>query len=331
MIDAPFAPLLESYFTRRLQQQRRASPNTIAAYRDTFRLLLGYVHDNHGTAPAELLLADLNADRIAAFLQHLEAVRGNNVRTRNARLAAIHSFFRYAALEEPTHAAMIQRVLAIPQKRAEKKVVQFLRRDEMDAMLTAPDRGTRLGRRDHALMLIAVQTGLRVSELIGLLWKDIVFGTGAHVRCLGKGRKERCTPLTHQGVDALRRWKQELSPNADDPVFPSARGGHLSRDAVERLLRKHARAAASACTSLESKRVPPHMLRHTNAVDLLQSGVDCSVIALWLGHESTRTTQVYLAADLATKERAIARTAPHGTAAGRYKPPDKLMAFLQEL
>ncbi len=331
MIDVPLAPLLETFFTRRLNQQRRASPNTIAAYRDAFRLLLQFVHATHGKAPSDLCLADLNGEIIGAFFDHLEANRGNSVRTRNARLAAIHSFFRYAALEEPTHAEVIQRVLAIPQKRAENKVVEFLRRDEVKALLAAPDRDTWIGRRDHALMLLACQTGLRVSEIIGLTWQDIELRNGPHVRCVGKGRKERCTPLTRQCVNVLRAWQRERVADPSSPVFPSMRAGHLSRDAVERLARKHAQAAGPNCPSLHARRVTPHMLRHTNAVDLLQSGVDLTVIALWLGHESVQTTQIYLAADLTIKEKALARTAPLEARGRRYKPSDDLMAFLQAL
>ncbi|MFT5430978.1 MAG: integrase/recombinase XerD [Myxococcota bacterium] len=332
MSDATLAPLLESFFIKRLTQQQGASPNTIAAYRDAFRLLLRYVQDTYGKAPATLKLTDLDAGVITAFLQHLETDRGNSIRTRNVRLAAIHAFYHYSAFEEPAHAAVIQRVLAIPQKRAEKKLVEFLHRDEVEAMLAAPNPDTRLGRRDHAILLVAAQTGLRVSELIGLSWADLQLdGAGAHVRCVGKGRKERSTPLTKQASTVLRNWKREIGAGDGAPVFPSNRGGHLSRDAVERLVRKHAETAAATCASLVGKRVTPHMLRHTTAVDLLQSGVDCTVIALWLGHESIRTTHIYLAADLALKEKALARTAPHETSPGRYRPADHLMAFLQGL
>lgn len=331
MNTAKLAPLLEAFFTNRLVRQRRASPNTIAAYRDTFRLLLRFTQDTLSKAPSEILLADLDASVVGQFLDHLEKERDNSVRTRNARLAAIRSFFRYAALEEPAHSDSIRRVLAIPQKRYDKNVVAFLNRAEVEALLAAPDRTTWIGRRDHALMLLACQTGLRVSEITHLRWEDVELGTGAHVRCRGKGRKHRCTPLAKQIVTVLCAWRKEMAPALSDPVFPSLRRGVLSRDAVERLVKKHAAKAQTTCPSLSKKNVSPHVLRHTTAVDLLHSGVDRSVIALWLGHESVETTQIYIDADLAIKERALARTAPVNTGPSRYKPPDELLAFLQGL
>lgn len=328
---AKLPPLLEGFFTSRLSQQRRVSPHTIAAYRDTFRLLLRFTHKHLGKAPSDMLLADLDASVIGAFLEHLETERGNSIRTRNARLAAIRSFFSYAALEEPAHGEIIRRVLAIPQKRFERNIVAFLGRDEVEALLAAPDQQTWLGRRDHALLLLACQTGLRVSEITQLQWKDVECAKGPHVRCTGKGRKERCTPLTKQVVSVLQAWFRECRPRRMDPVFPSLRGGHMSRDAVERLVGKHADTARHACPSLRRKRVSPHVLRHTTAVDLLQAGVDRSVIALWLGHESVETTQIYIDADMTIKERALSRTAPVATGAKRFKPPDELLAFLEGL
>ena len=325
------APLLEAFFTDRLQRQRQVSPHTIAAYRDSFRLLLGFAEIHLEKQPSELVLDNLDARFIGAFLDHLEKERGNSVRTRNARLAAIHSFFHYAALQEPAHSALIQRVLAIPQKRFMRTLVDFLTRDEVNALLASPDPTTWLGRRDRALMLFAAQTGLRVSEVIGLRWQDVQLATGPHVRCEGKGRKERCTPLTRHTVTVLRSWRKEQSPRSCDPVFPTRRCTALSRDAVERLVRKHARSACQTCPSLQRKSVTPHVLRHTTAVDLLQSGVDRSVIALWLGHESVQTTQMYIDADLAIKQRALARTTPEHVPAGRYLPPDPLLAFLSGL
>ena len=325
------AGLLEAFFTQRLQQQRNASPNTIAAYRDTFRLLLGFAQVRLHTPPSELLLAELDAALIAAFLQHLEKVRGNTARTRNARLAAVHSFFRFVALQEPAHSATCQRVLAIPTKRASRKLVTSLTRDEQLALLASPDRSTWLGRRDHAMLVLLLQTGLRVSELRALRREDIVLSTGAHVRCHGKGRKERCTPLTRDSVSVLRAWLAERAGAPSEPVFPSRRNTQLSRDAVERLVAKYAAIASATCTTLRTKRVSPHVLRHTTAVSLLQAGNDRSVIALWLGHESIETTQMYLDADLAMKERALARTAPLRAGPGRYRPPDRLLAFLNAL
>lgn len=325
------AGLLEPFFTQRLQQQRNASPNTIAAYRDTFRLLLAFAQQRLRKAPSELLLAQLDATLVTAFLQHLEKVRGNSARTRNARLAAIHSFFRFAALQEPAHAATCQRVLAIPTKKNERKLVTSLTRLEQDALVAAPDRTTWLGRRDHAVLVLFLQTGLRVSELRELRCEDVVLSTGAHVRCRGKGRKERCTPLTRETASVLRAWLAERAGSPRDPALPSRRGTQLSRDAVERLVTKYTIAAHAACSSLRGKRVTPHVLRHTTAVSLLQAGNDRSVIALWLGHESIETTQMYLDADLSMKERALARTAPLRTSPGRYRPPDTLLAFLSGL
>jgi site-specific recombinase XerD len=325
------APLLEAFFTHRLAQQRHASAHTVAAYRDTFRLLLNFVHQRVGTAPSELDLQDLDAPLIGTFLEHLERQRRNSVRTRNARLAAIHSFFRYAALREPGHSALIQRVLAIPHKRFDRAVVTFLTRPEVRALLAAPDRQTWIGRRDHALLVLAVQTALRVSELTQLRCQDVHLGAGAHVRCLGKGRKERCTPLTSQTVAVLRPWLRELAAHSGDPLFPSRRGGRLSHDAVERLVDTYAARASQSCSSLATKHISPHVLRHTGAMQLLHAGVDRSVIALWLGHESIETTEVYVHADLSMKERAIARTAPSPTTARRYHAPDRLLAFLNGL
>lgn len=325
------APLLEAFFTERLLRQRRASPNTVAAYRDTFRLLLRFAQARLGKTPSTLPLSSLDATLVGAFLDHLETDRHNSIRSRNARLAALHSFFQYAALHAPDHGGMIQRVLAIPQKRFERNLVRFLAHHEIETLLSAPDRNTWLGRRDYTLLIVAVQTGLRVSELTALRCEDVTLGYGAHVRCHGKGRKERCTPLSPQVAGALRGWLRERNGAPLDPLFPSLRGGRLSRDAVEKLVTKHAAVAGQNCPSLGAKRVTPHLLRHTTAVQLLQAGVDRSVIALWLGHEQIETTQMYLDADLAMKERALAKTAPLPRYAARYKPDDQLLAFLQGL
>ncbi len=325
------APLLQAFFTERLMQQRRASPHTIAAYRDTFRLLLAFIQRRQRTAPSHVDLEDLDAPLVCAFLDYLEKERGNTTRTRNARLAAIRSFFRYAAMREPAASGLIQRVLAIPHKRHDRGTVSFLDRDEVDALLAAPDRSTWFGRRDHALLLLAVQTGLRVSELTQLRWDDVELGRGAHVRCTGKGRKERCTPLLPTTVAVLRQWMRALRPRASGPLFPSRRGTALSRDAVEHLLAKYVAVAQRHQPRLRGRRLSPHALRHTNAMQLLHAGVDTSVIALWLGHESPETTQMYLHADLTLKERAIAKTAPPRAAAKRYRPDDRLLAFLEGL
>lgn len=326
-----FPGLLEGFFTDRLLRERQVSPNTIASYRDTFRLLLNFAQVQLKKEPSALELEDLDAPFIAEFLHSLESDRGNSARTRNTRLAAIHSFFRYAALQEPRFSALIERVLAIPSKRYERKPIDFLTRPEIEALLAAPDLSTWGGRRDRALLLLAVQSGLRVSELVGLRREDIVLGSGAHVRCLGKGRKQRCTPLRRQVTAVLRDWLQENDARPTDPLFPNARGGELSRDGVEYLLRKHVAVARKQCPSLANKRISPHVLRHSAAMDLLQHGIDRSMIALWLGHESLETTQMYLHADLARKEEALAKTAPLNVPPGRYRPDDTLLAFLEGL
>jgi site-specific recombinase XerD len=325
------AGLLEAFFTERLQHQRNASPNTIAAYRDTFRLLLVFAQERLHKAPSALPLIDLDATFVATFLQHLEKQRHNSVRTRNARLAAIHSFFRYVALQEPAYSATCQRVLAMPSKKFSRRLVTSLTRAEQEALLAAPDRTTWIGRRDHAIILLLLQTGLRVSEMRDLRCEDVVLTTGAHVSCRGKGRKERCTPLTRETISTIKAWLAERAGVATEPAFPSRRGATLSRDAVERLVAKYAEIAIAACPSLRSKRVTPHVLRHTTAVSLLQAGNDRAVIALWLGHESIETTQMYLDADLTMKERALARTAPLRAGPGRYRPDDTLLAFLSGL
>lgn len=325
------APLLQAFFSERLERQRRASPHTIAAYRDTFRLLLRFAETRLAKTPSQLLLEDVDASFVSAFLDHLEEVRGNSPRTRNARLAAIRSFFHFAAVREPALAGLIQRVLAIPQKRFDRDLVIFLNRAEIDALLAAPDRTTRVGRRDYALLVLAVHTGLRVSEITALRAADLVFRAAAHVRCHGKGRKERCTPLTRQTVAVMRAWLAENHATPDAFVFPSPRNAPLSRDAIERIVSKHANTAARQCSTLTRKHVTPHVLRHSTAVGLLEAGVDRAVIALWLGHEGVETTQMYLDADLAMKERALARTAPPRVGPARFRPRDSLLAFLESL
>jgi integrase/recombinase XerD len=325
------APTLQAFFSDRLTRQRHASPHTIAAYRDTWRLLLTFAAHRAGKQPSQLDLSDLDAPMISAFLDHLEHERGNTPRTRNARLAAICSLFRYAALRHPEHAQVIARVLAIPPKRYDKALVTYLTEPELAALLAAPDRSTWAGRRDHALILLAAQTGLRVSELTGLTTSDVHLGAGAHVSCHGKGRKDRITPLTAGTIAVLRTWMAERGGQPGQPLFPARTGGRLSRDAIERRLTRHTATAAATCPSLKTKNVTAHTLRHTTAMRLLHAGTDTSVIALWLGHEQTDTTQIYLHADLAIKEKALARTTPPDTRPGRYKPPDQLLAFLEAL
>jgi integrase/recombinase XerD len=325
------APVLQAFFTDRLITQRNASPQTIAAYRDTFRLLLRFAHDQTGKQPFQLDIDDLDAPLIGGFLNHLEQARGNSPRTRNARLGAIHSFYRFAALEHPEHAQTIARVMAIPTKRHESSIVSYLDLDEIKALLAAADPSTWLGRRDHALLVLMIQTGVRVSELTGLSVSDVHLGTGAHIRVTGKGRKKRATTLTGETVDVVRAWLSERRGEPDEPLFPTRQGRPLSRYTVGVVVAKHAAAAAVGCSSLKTKRITPHTLRHTNAMLLRTKGVDIATIALWLGHESTQTTHIYEHADPALKEQAIARTAPLGAKPGRYRPPDTLLAFLEGL
>ncbi|MHB1717294.1 MAG: tyrosine-type recombinase/integrase [Acidimicrobiales bacterium] len=325
------APTLEAFFTERLARQKQVSPQTVAAYRDAIRLLLGYLHDEHGITPCKVRIEDLDAEVIVAFLDHLEANRHNGARTRNARLAAIRSLFSYASLRHPDHAALIQRVLAIPQKRFDKTIVPYLTQPEVDALLSAPDRSTWEGRRDVALLAMTAQTGLRVSELVDLNCGDLELRSGAHLRCRGKGRKERVTPLTKEIVAVLNAWLDERCGLPEDPLFPARTGRRVKRGAIERRVAKYRARAIAICPSMNDKRLTPHVLRHTAAMQLLQAGVDATVIALWLGHSDVRSTQAYLQGDLTIKESALARVTPTGTKPGRYRPPDPLLAFLEGL
>jgi integrase/recombinase XerD len=327
----PLAPLLQAFFIERLTKERQASPHTVSAYKTSFSLLLRFARDRLGKAPSHILLDELDAPLIASFLHHLEVERKNSVRTRNARLAAIHSFFHYIAVLVPDHADQVKRVLDIPHKRFDRRLVDFLSRAEFEALLAAPDRKTWIGRRDHTLLLVAIQSGLRASELAHLRIDQIVSGTCAYIRCTGKGRKERCTPLTRQTMDALRAWLKERGGDPEDAVFPSYRRGALSLDAVEKIVTRYTATAAKTCPSLRYKRVTPHVLRHTAAMQLRYAGVDLSVIALWLGHESIDTTQIYLDADLASREAAVSRLAPLPSGYRRYRATDDLLAFLSGL
>jgi site-specific recombinase XerD len=325
------APTLEAFFTSRLINEKGVSPHTIAAYRDTFRLLLAFAHKHTGKQPAALELEDLDTQLITAFLDHLEHGRGNSPRTRNARLAAIHSLFRYANLRHPEHAALIARVIAVPTKRFDRAIVTYLTPEEVDALLSAPDRDRWIGRRDRALLTLTIQTGMRVTELTSLDWQDVHLNAGPHVQIAGKGRKQRATPLTTHTVAVLREWLKERTGQPGQPLFPTSRGKPLSRDAVALLVAKHANTASCVCPTLHNKTVSPHTLRHTAAMNLLHAGVDSTVIALWLGHESVEATQIYLHADMQIKERALARTTPPDSTPGRYRPPDRLLAFLEAL
>jgi site-specific recombinase XerD len=326
-----FAALLQRFFTQRLMQQRQVSPHTISSYRDTFRQFLKFVQLRLHKPPSRLNFEEIDAPLIVAFLDYLEKQQGVSIRSRNLRLTAIHSFFRYAAFEAPAHGAQIQRVLAIPSKRFTRTLVEFLTRPEVDALLAAPDSRVWSGRRDHAFILVAVQTGLRLSEMTGLKRKDLILGTGAHLRIIGKGRKERCIPLATSTRAVLTSWLREPPRGDGDVLFPNARGERLSVHGVQYLLNKHRMTAAKLCPSLKDKRLTVHRLRHTMAMDLLQAGVDRAVIALWLGHESVETTQIYLEATLAMKEQALAKIKPPPGKAGRYRPGDRLLGFLNSL
>jgi site-specific recombinase XerD len=331
MTIATLPALIQQFFTDRLSTQMEASPNTIASYRDTFRLLLRFASEQTGRAPTKLKIEDVDSGLVGDFLTHVETQRRNSARSRNARLAAIRSFFRFVAMHEPAYMLHCQRILAMPSKRFVRRTVAFLDRAEMDALLAAPDRATWVGRRDHTILIVALQTGLRVSEIIHLRRCDIVTGTGAHLRCEGKGRKQRCTPLRQETLKVLEVWLRERAGSDGDPLFPTIRGTKLSRDAVERLVRRHTLSASTSCPSLIGKRVSPHVLRHSTAMELLLHGVDQSVIALWLGHESVETTQIYMHADLRLKEKALERITAPESHPGRYRPDDTLLAFLEAL
>jgi len=331
MTAASFPSLLQRFFTHRLLGQLSASPHTVASYRDTFRLLLRFAADRLRRAPSDLQLEQLDASFLGTFLDYLEHERGNCVRTRNTRLAALHAFFRYVALSEPAYALHCQRVLAIPSKRYARGPVEFLSEEEVTALVATPNPTKWIGRRDRTLLLVAANTGLRNSELAALRWEDVALEAGAHVRCLGKGRKTRCTPLRPDVAAAVKAWFAEQGGDTAGPVFPNSRGGFLSADALQRLVAKHTAVARQRCPSLVRKTVTPHTMRHTAAMSLLRRGVDITVIALWLGHESTETTQIYVHADMRLKEQALAHATPSGTTIRRYRPPDDLLTFLESL
>ena len=328
---ADFSPLCQSFFSKRLITQRKASSHTVSAYAQTFRLFIAYAQKRLRTPPAMLSLAQLDASFVAEFLDNLESSRSNGARSRNARLASLRSFYHYAALEAPQHASLIQRVLAIPYKRLTRRLVNYLTRPEIEAVLASVDKSTWIGRRNHALLLVAMQTGLRLSEITGLRQRDVVLGRGAHVRCEGKGRKERCTPLAKPTVVVLKAWINEQGDDESLFLFPSSRGGRLSADAVQHALAKHVATARTMCPSLIKKHVTPHVLRHTAAMELFQAGVDRSLIAIWLGHESLDTTQIYLDANLQLKEAVLNRLNPVRSKPGRYRPDDQLLAYLKTL
>jgi site-specific recombinase XerD len=325
------APSLQAFFITRLGSERDVSPHTIDSYRHTFRLLLTYAKNQTGKAPSELEFGDLDAALVSGFLDHLQRDRGCGVGTRNTRLAAVHSFFRFASYRHPEHADTIGQVLAIPQKKTESRPRSFLTAVEMEALLAAPDLSSRTGRRDHVLLALALQTGLRLSELTGLRCQDVELRTAAHVKCLGKGRKRRDTPLDRATVSLLRAWLKERDGQPEDPLFPSRQGGRLSSDAVQRLVAKHVAAARARRPSIESKRISAHNLRHSCAMDLLSNGVDIATLALWLGHEKLDSVNPYVHADLTMKEQALDRRSPLKSRASRYRPGDTLLSFLESL
>jgi site-specific recombinase XerD len=325
------APTLQAFFTDRLTKQLHASPRTIASYRDTLRLLLRFAHDRTGTVPSALDWDDLDEPLIAAFLEHLETDRHNSARTRNLRLTAIRSLFRYASLRHPEHAAVIARVLSIPAKRFDRRTVTYLTSEETSALIDAAPQDRWEGRRDRAMLTLAVHAGLRVSELIAVDCAEVALGTGAHVRVEGKGRKQRAVPLTKDAQAVLSVWLHERHGQPQDPLFPTRTGRRLTRDAVERRVATHVATAAQRCPSLAGKRVHPHVLRHSCAMSLLQAHVDSTVIALWLGHADTSSTQQYIHADMTIKERALALLTPPAVAPGRYTPTDDILAYLDSL
>jgi integrase/recombinase XerD len=325
------ASSLQTYFTTFAHAQRDLSVNTIASYRDTWRLLLKYLTATL-RAPASAIDFDaLTAANITGFLDNLERERGNGARTRNARLTAIRAVLGRALPDHPEHAATITQVLAIPPKRTVRKVIEFLTPKEVDELLAAPDRNTWTGRRDRILLLLTVQTGLRVSEVCSLTRDDIHLGTGPNVACTGKGRRQRVTPLTKATVDNLKPYLAERDTRPGTALFSGPQGRPLSRDALEHRLAKHLATAAASCPSLAAKHITMHSLRHTAAMNLLAVGVDTSVISLWLGHSNTHSTDAYLHADMAIKQAAIDRTRPPGVKPGTYKPAPDILAWLSAL
>jgi integrase/recombinase XerD len=324
-------PLLQAFFTDYLMTQKRLSLQTIASYRDIFRLLLQFVHRETGVEPVALPIASLDADRILTFLDCLEKDRHNAIASRNLRLTAIRSFFRMVALREPALVGLASRVIAIPTKRTDTKVRDFVTRDEMDAVLASLDRTHWCGRRDYALLLTMYNTGARVSEMAVLRQSHFTFGSTGYVHLHGKGRKERGIPLWPNTSRIVKEWFRELAMCEDAMAFPNLRGGPLSRFAIHLLLRKAVGVAATRCPSLNDKRISPHVIRHGTAMALLQAGVDLAVIAVWLGHESIETTNVYVHANLAMKEKALAKVQPMDTPFRRFRPDDRLLAFLESL
>jgi integrase/recombinase XerD len=331
MTPANLPALLQRFFTDRLQSQLGASSHTVASYRDTFRLLLLFASKRLEREPSQMRVEDLTVALLGAFFDHLEHGRASTPKTRNTRLAAVRAFFRFVSFTEPACSLQCQQILAIPNKRHDRRPVEFLTEEETTAVVAAPDSATWIGRRDRTLLLVSARTGLRNAELRSLRCRDVVFGAGAHVRCSGKGRKSRSTPLRRDVATVLEGWLVERGAAPDDPIFPSVRGGFLSADALQGIVARHVAAAGATCSSLSGRTITPHSLRHTAAMDLLRRGVDLTVIALWLGHESIETTQVYLHADMRLKEQALGHADSTGTKPVRFRPTDSLLAFLESL
>lgn len=326
--EIPFPRLLQDFFVKRLLAERAASAQTLLSYRDAFTILLRYAEKRLGRAASALTLRDLDAPLVLDFLEHLERERGNAPRTRNARLAAIRSFMRYASLRDPTSLPIAQRVLAIPSKRFDRPLLGFLSRDEVQALLDAPDRSTWTGRRDATLLATIYNTGARVSEITSVRVADVLLDRQSAVLLHGKGRKERVVPLWKTTAAQLRVWIAGLDDGPNAPAFPNRAGRRLSRWGVRDRLRVAVERATARCPSLGGRRVSPHTLRHTTAMHLLQSGVDITVIALWLGHESPATTHLYVEADLAMKEAALRRLQPPRSKRVRFRADDRLLRFL---
>ncbi len=331
MTSPSLGSLVQAFFVEHLLKHKGASPRTVAAYRDAFRLLLHFVQQTQGKQPASLTLAALDVPTLLAFLSHLEQHRQNSARSRNARLSALHSFFRFVALREPSCLDLATRVLAIPIKRTTKRLVGFLTRPEIDALLKVCDRSSWMGRRDHALLLFMYNTGARVSEVTELRQHQVHLGESGSVHLQGKGRKERAIPLWARTARILQQWFVEQGHRPDHPVFPNAQGRCLTRHGVAYLLHQVVARAQQTCPSLCHKTISPHVLRHTTAMHLIQAGVDSSVIALWLGHESLQTTHMYVEAELKMKQQALSQLEPAGQAARSFKPQDALLHFLESL
>jgi integrase/recombinase XerD len=326
-----FASLVQEFFLQRLVQQRNASPQTVAAYRDTFRLLLTFARDRCAKPPERFTLADLDSSLVLSFLNYLENERRNSIRSRNARLAAIRSFMRFAALQDSVSLPTVHQVLAIPFKRCDKPLLGYLTREQVDALLDAPDAGTWTGQRDRALFMTMYNTGARVSETVGMTVADLNMEAAASIRIRGKGRKERAIPIWPRTTRQLRQWLPRIDCRPDKPLFPGRSGAPMTRSAIAQRLKRALKIASSVCTGLTARRISPHTLRHSTAMHMLQSGVDLTVIALWLGHESPSTTHGYVEADLTMKQRALSTLRPPGTRSPRYRPPDRLLEFLQNL